>query len=135
MCSSFHQPERFFTSAKTRKFDNLNDINVNNLKLGRKLDVELLFTNIPIKEYIDFTCEKIDVHKTLDPIWKRPISKKLLYKLTSISDAGKFRKQIDDVFMGVTLSVTLSDCLMNKIERDIALALNQKSYRWFINDM
>ena len=33
MLPSSHQPARFSASAKTHKFDNLSDINVNNLKL------------------------------------------------------------------------------------------------------
>ena len=32
MLPSWHQPARSFTSAKTHKFDNLSDINVNNQK-------------------------------------------------------------------------------------------------------
>ena len=33
MLPSSHQPARFSASAKTHKFDNISDINVNNLKL------------------------------------------------------------------------------------------------------
>ena len=38
MLLSSHQPARFFTSAKTHKFDNLSDINVTNLKLRPIID-------------------------------------------------------------------------------------------------
>ena len=38
MSPSSHQPARFFASAKTHKFDNLGDINVNNLKLQPIID-------------------------------------------------------------------------------------------------
>ena len=36
--------------------------------------------------------------------------------------------------MGDTLSVTLSDCFMNKMERDIVLPLKSKVYRRFVDD-
>ena len=36
--------------------------------------------------------------------------------------------------MGGTLSVTLSNCFMNKMERDIVLPLKPKFYRRFIDD-
>ena len=85
-------------------------------------DAELLFTNIPIKETIGFICENIFVHKKLEPICKQFIFKKLLYKLTMeciFSATRKLCKQVDGVSMGGTLSVILSDCFMNKMERDI----------------
>ena len=85
-------------------------------------DAELLFTNIPIKETIGFICENIFVHKKLEPICKQFIFKKLLYKLTmecTFSATRKLCKQVDGVSMGGTLSVILSDCFMNKMERDI----------------
>ena len=36
--------------------------------------------------------------------------------------------------MGGTLSVTLSDCFINKMERDIVLPLKPKFYRRFVDD-
>ena len=44
-------------------------------------DDESLFTNIPVKDTIDFICEEIYVHKKLEPICRKTIFKKLLYKL------------------------------------------------------
>ena len=34
-------------------------------------EIESLFTNIPIKDTIDFICEEIYVHKKLEPICKK----------------------------------------------------------------
>ena len=65
-------------------------------------DVESLFTNIPVKDTIDFICEEIYVHKKLEPICKQSIFKKLLYKLTTectFSAIGKLWKQVDGVSM------------------------------------
>ena len=47
---------------------------------------------------------------------------------------GKLRKQVDGVSMGGTLSVILSDCFMNKMERNIVLPLKPKFYRRFVDD-
>ena len=46
-------------------------------------NVESLFTNIPIKESIDFICDEIYNRKMLKPICKQSFFKKLLYKLTT----------------------------------------------------
>ena len=65
-------------------------------------DVELLFTNIPIKGTIDSICEEIYVHKKLESFCKESIFKKLLYKLTTectFSAIGKLWKQVDGVSM------------------------------------
>ena len=102
----------------------LNNIPLSEDKEDVSYDVESLFINIPIKDTIDFICEEIYVHKKLEPISKKPIFKKLLYKLIAectFSATGKLRKQVDDVSMGGTFSVILSHCFMNKMERDIVL--------------
>ena len=100
-------------------------------------DFELLFTIIPIMDTVDFICEEINVHKKLEPICKKSIFKKLLYKLTmecTFSATGKVWKQLDGLSMGVALSVKLSDCFMKKMEMDIVLPSKQKFYRWFVDD-
>ena len=69
-------------------------------------DVESLFTNISIKDTLDFICEELYVHKKLEPICKQSSFKKLLYKLTTectLSVIGKLWKQVDGVSMGGTL--------------------------------
>ena len=76
----------------------------------------------------DFICEEIYIHKKLEPICKKSIFNKLLHKLTTkctFSATGKLRKQVD----GVSMGGTLSDCFMNKMERDIVLPLKPKFYR------
>ena len=135
MLPSSHQPARFLATAKTHKFENINDVIIDNLKLrliidqtgtcyhktgkliaeylkpltknefvitttqqllsmlnnvplfedeeGVSYNLESLFTNIPIKETIDFICDEICNRKKLKPICKQSIFKKLLYKLTT----------------------------------------------------
>ena len=115
----------------------LNNLPISEDEEDVSYDVESLFTNIPIKDTIDFICEEVYVHKKLEPIFKISIFKKLLYKLTTkctFSAAGKLQKQVDGVSMGGTLSVILSDCFMNKMERDIVLPLKPKFYCRFVDD-
>ena len=190
MMPSSHQPARFFTSAKTHKFENFDDINIKELKLrpiidqtgtcyyktGKVIaqylkpltknefvinntqdfpsmlnrvelsedeedvsyDVESLFTNIPINETIDFICDEIYIHKKLQPICKRSIFKKLLLKLTTectFSINEQLCKQIDRVSMGGALSVVLSDCSINKMEKDIVIPFKPKFYKRFVDDI
>ena len=130
MLPSSHQPARCFATAKTHKFENINDITVDDLKLrpiidrtgtcyyktGKVIaeylkpltknefvitntqqfpsmlnnvplsedeedvsyDVESLFTNITIKETINFICDEIYNRKKLKPICKQFIFKILL---------------------------------------------------------
>ena len=130
MLPSSHQPARFFATAKTHKFENINDMTVDNLKLrpiidrtgtcyyktGKVIakylkpltknefvitniqqypsmlnnvplsedeedvsyDVESLFTNITIKETINFICDETYNRKKLKPICKQSIFKILL---------------------------------------------------------
>ena len=44
------------------------------------------------------------------------------------------RKLADDISIGGTLSETLSDCFMNKMEMDIVLSLKAKFYRRFVDE-
>lgn len=189
MLPSSHQPARFFATAKTHKFENFDDITVDNLKLrpiidqtgtcyyktGKVIakylrplavnefvinntqefssmlnnvsmsedeedvsyDVESLFTNIPIKDTINYICDEIYRHEKLKPLCKESIFKKLLYKITTectFSANGTLRKQIDGVAMGGTLSVTLSDIFMNKMEKDIVIPIEPKFYRRYVDD-
>ena len=46
---------------------------------------------------------------------------------------AKLRKQVDGVSVGGTLSIILSDCFMNKMERDIVLPFKKKFYRQFVD--
>ena len=88
----------------------LNNVPISEDEEDVSYDVESLFTNVPMKETIDFICEEIYVHKKLEPTCKQSIFKKLLYKFTMeciFSAIGKLRKQVDGVSMGGTLSLIL----------------------------
>ena len=114
---------------------------LNNVPLSKNeedvsYDVESLLTNIPVRETIDFICNEIYNRKKLKSISKQSIFRKLLYKLTTectFSVTGKLRKQIDGVAMGGTLSVTLSNCFMKKIEKDVVIPLKPNFYSRYVN--
>ena len=59
----------------------LNNVTISEGEEDVSYDVESLFTNISLKDTIDFICEEIYIHKKLEPISKKSAFKKLLYKL------------------------------------------------------
>ena len=73
-----------FVITKAQQFPSmLNKVPMSKDEEDISYDVESLFTNIPIKETIDFICGEFYNRKKLKPICKQPIFKKLLYKLTT----------------------------------------------------
>ena len=124
----------------------LKPLTKNEFIINNTQDFPAMLNNVPISEdeedvsyevesYLQISLPKIP--KKLEPICKQSIFKKLLYKLTTectFSATGKLRKQVDGASMRGTLSVILSDCFMNKMERDIILPLKPKFYRRFVDD-
>ena len=97
-------------TTNTQQFPSLlNNVPLSDGEEDVSYDVESLFTNIPIKETIDYICDEIYNRKKLKPICKQSSFKKLLHKLTityklklttcTFSVTAKLRKQIDDVAM------------------------------------
>ena len=191
MWPTSNQPARIYATAKTHKFENLADINIEDLKfrpiiaqtgtytykaaqvIGKYLqplvkdnryiirntqdfpkilksqpqleddeeyvsyDVESLFTNIPIKDTIDYIVQKIYVENKLPIICTQLIFTRLLEKLTTESTfifQGKFYKQCDGCTMGGPLSVILSDIFMSKLEEEVVIPREPKFYRRFVDD-
>ena len=100
-------------------------------------DVESLFTNIPLRETIDYIIHKICNKKLLKPISKKLIFKRLLYKLTTdctIQFNESFYKQIDDC-NGWSLSVILADIHMVKTENEVVKPMNPPFYKRFADDI
>ena len=185
------QPARLYATAKTQKFNNLDEITFEKLKfrpivaqtgtatydtvkvIGEYLkplafneykindclkfpdmikalpplqkneeyvlyDVESLFTDIPLKETIDYIIHKIYNEKLLKPICKKLIFKRLLYKLTTdctIQFNQSFYKQIDGCAMGSPLSVILADIHMVRTENEVVKPLNPPFYKRFVDDI
>ena len=111
---------------------------LNNDEENVSYDVDSLFTNIPLKETIDYILEEIYVNGKMKPICSKLIFKRLLYKLTTeciFQLNTKFFKQIDGCSMGGPLSVTLSDIHMTRTENNVAKPEKPLFYRRFVNDI
>ena len=79
------------------------------LEIFLSYDVESLFTNIPLKESVNYILNQIYVHKILPQIYSRHIFKRLLMKRATevtFTFNNKFCKQTDGCTMGGLLSVT-----------------------------
>ena len=101
------------------------------------VDVESLFTSIPIKETIDYIIHKIYLENAIEPMCKKSIFKKLLRKLTkecTFSVNNRLIKQIDGYPMGGPISVVFTNIYMCKMEDDVAAPLKPISYKRYVDD-
>ena len=186
-----NQPARLYATAKTHKFNDLDEITIEKLKfrpivdqtgtatydaakvVGEYLrplalneckinnclkfpdmiktlpplqknewyvsyDVDSLFTNIPLKETIDYIIHKTHNEKLLKPICKKLIFKRLLYKLTAyctIQFNQSFYKQIHGWAMGGPLSVILADIHMVRAENEVLKPMNPPFYKRIVDDI
>lgn len=191
MLPTSSQPAQMYGLAKTHKFENIADINIDQLKFRPIIaqvgtstykaaqvianylkplisentniikntqsfpemlknqphlnsteeyvsyDVESLFTNVPVRETIDFIIDQIYNKNKLKPIATKLIFKRLLLKLATESVFifnEKFYKQTDGCTMGGPLSVIFADIFMTKLENDVVTPKNPKFYKRFVDD-
>ena len=100
-------------------------------------DVESLFTNVPVRDTIDFIIDEIYNQHKLKPIASRLVFKRLLLKLSTENVFifnEKFYKQIDGCTMGGPLSVIFANIFMTKLEKDVVFPKNPKFYKRFVDD-
>ena len=100
-------------------------------------DVESLFTSIPAEETINYIVYRICVRKKIEPLCKKLIFKKLLFKLTKgcvFSGTGKLLKQVDGCPMGGPISVVFSDIFMCKMEFDVIVPAKPIFYKHYVDD-
>ena len=192
MIASSNQPGQLFGTAKTHKFENNADINLENLKFRPIIsqvgtytynaakviadylkplvaendymltntqdfadeirnqpplnpdeeyvsyDVKSLFTNVPVKETIDYILNEIYEKKKLPSLCKRSMFKKLLEKLTcecTFMFNDNFYEQIDGCTMGGPLSVILSNIFMTMLELHVVKPMKPKFYRRYVDDI
>ena len=82
-------------------------------------DVDNIFTNIPLKETVDYILEEIYVNKKIKTSCSKLVFKRFLYKLTTeyiFQFNTKFFKQIYGCSMGIPLSITIADIHMTRTE-------------------
>ena len=90
-------------------------------------EVDSLFTNIPLKETIDYIIHKIYYEKLLKPVCKKMWLLWLPYKLTrdcTIQFKQRFYKEIDGCAMGGPLSVILVDKHTIRTENEVVKPMN-----------
>ena len=103
------------------------------------LDVSSLFTNIPLKETIEFLCEFME-HNAIDVGLPLHDLKVLLYRCTQ-NVQFKFNNdlysQIDGVAMGSPLGPLLADVFMAKVENDqLKTTINKCCvYKRYVDDI
>ena len=99
-------------------------------------DVDSLFTNIPVKETIQYIIHQIYNEKKVSQICSKTIFRRLIYKLTT-EYAFQFNqnlfKQTGGCSMGGPLSVTLANIHMIKTEKDIVTPLKPIFYKRFVD--
>ena len=108
------------------------------MKKKTSYDVQSLFTNIPLKETVNFILDQIYVQKVLPQICSELIFKRLLMKLgteVTFPFNNKFCKQINGCTMGGPLSVTLSDIYFLKMEIDVVRPLKPLFYSRYVDDI
>ena len=141
-----NQPAPLFATAKTHKFKSLEEINVDQLKLHPIIDqtgTYLYNTSKVIAKYlkpletINYIVDRIYVRKEIEPLCKKSIFKKLLFKLTKgcvFSVTGKLLKQVDGCPMGGPISAVFSDIFMCKMEFDVVVPAKPIFYKSYVDD-
>ena len=100
-------------------------------------DVESLFTNVPVRETIDYIIDQIYNKGRLTTIATKLIFKRLLMKLATENIFifnGKYYQQTDGCTMGGSLSVVFAKIFMTKLEEDVVRPMNPSFYRRFVDD-
>ena len=100
-------------------------------------DVESLFTNVPVKDTIDYIIDQVYNKRKLPIIATKLIFTRLLEKLSKENTFmfdGKFYKQTDGCTMGGPLSVVFSNIFMTKLEQKVVVPLKPLFYRRYVDD-
>ena len=101
-------------------------------------DEEYVSSDITLDETIDYIIGSIYTHKKLPQICSKLVFCRLLEKITkdcTFQLSFKFYKQVDGCAMGRSLSVTLSDIDMAKMEDDIVEKYQLKFYKRYVDDI
>ena len=105
--------DTYIIKSSTELILKLDSLKVNNISSFYSLDVESLFTNVPVKDTIDIIIENVYQHPTID---KPPIPKEMMKELLLICTTetpfqfnGKSYVQLDGVSMGSPLGPTFAD--------------------------
>jgi hypothetical protein len=119
--------------------------NISNIKLDQddylaSLDIQDLYTNIPVNKAINITLERLIESKKLDnsPLTKTDIKRllKLCLKNSYFQFNGKFYKQKTGLPMGNTLSPILADIYMDDYQQQHLHKVNISNKIWrYVDDI
>ena len=97
-------------------------------------DVESLFTNVPVRETIEYIIDQIYNKEKLKTIATKLIFRRLLLKLATFIFNGRFYQQTDGCTMGGPLSLVFANICMIKLEEDVVRPINPHFYKRFVDD-
>ncbi|KAF7261856.1 hypothetical protein EG68_00788 [Paragonimus skrjabini miyazakii] len=116
--------------------NDLNKLNIAN-ELMCSVDVQSLFTNVPLHETIDYICELVESNHITLPLPTDILRESLLLctENVSFSFLEQSYRQIDGVAMGSPLGPILADFFMLKIEQELATEIAGLShYKRYVDD-
>ena len=95
-----------------------------NLKILASLDVENLFTNVPVAETIEIVCNKVYNHPDIPPPKTPSESMESLLNICTIktsfrSPNGEIYQQKDGVIMGTSLGPTFANFYTSNLEETV----------------
>ena len=106
------------------------------------LDVESLFTNVPVERTIEVICDYVYNNQNSKPLTlSRPILTKMLKACTTESPfrcpQGQLYRQIDGIAMGSPLGVLFANAYMCKIESEVLDEVSEKPkiYKRYVDDI
>ncbi|CAF4578159.1 unnamed protein product [Rotaria sp. Silwood2] len=119
---------------------NIRDVKLNQDEHLASLDIQDLYTNIPVNKAIDITLERIVESKKLDnlPFTKTDIKEllDLTLKNSYFQFNGKFYKQKTGLPMGNTLSPILADIYMDEYQKQHLHEVNIPNKIWrYVDDI
>ncbi|VDO80986.1 unnamed protein product [Schistosoma curassoni] len=140
MCRSpthnLHQCKYSLTDS-FKLVDHLGDINIKE-KTTCSFDVNSLFTNVPLKKYIDILCDYISLNNLQSRVPVKILKDLLLLCTDNVQFTfeGEYFRQIDGVAMGSLLGPLLADVFMAHVENLAdGLIENMSRYKRYVDDI
>ena len=115
----------------------MNDLNIKNEHLFT-MDVNSLFTNVPLSETIDVICNTINKYDLDIPLPNSELSRLLLLRTSNIKFKflGQGYRQIDGVAMGSPLGPILADIFVAHLEQNLQKFISKTTlYRRYVDDI
>ena len=123
------------TSTLLRTLDRLKDRTLDEDEVLVSYDISSLFTEVPLKETVDYIIHQIYGENKLPHLSNKRIFKRLLQRVTQGSIFGNLYKQIDGCGMGNPLSPVIANIFMSKLENDVVTPQAPPFYDQYVDDI